>query len=408
MTHFTTFSLLIWVHASRVKNDLAPIYARITVNGKRTNFSLNRKINPNYWDSSKSRAKKNTPKSEKLNRYLAQVEEQIFEAYEELKQNDAFISAQTIKARYFGDDQINKTLLDLVTYHNESMQGILKPGTLKNYKTTKLYIKQFLKAKFNIDDISLKQLSYSFVIEFEHFLKKNPNLNNNGLMKHMERLKKLCHFGYKLEWIDKNPSKSYQLRFEKTQRQMLTKEELEILTTSVLDKQTHQIARDIYVFACYTGLAYGDVYNLTNNNIVIGIDGEKWISTQREKTSTKVMVPLLDRAKSIIKKYKDYPRLEDTQKLLPVYSNQKMNKYIKEVTAILKINKHLTFHTARHTFATTVTLSNGVPIETVSKLLGHNKISTTQIYAKVIETKISEDMSILKQKLCSRKNKDIA
>lgn len=275
------------------------------------------------------------------------------------------------------------------------MQTVLKPGTLKNYKTTESYLKKFIKKIYKVDDIQLKQLNYAFVIDFEQYLHKLPNLNNNGLMKHIERFKKLCKLDVKLEWLEKDPAINYQLHFDKVERDYLTEEELNTLETSILEKQTHKIARDIFVFSCYTGLAYCDVLALTQENIVLGIDGNKWLMTQREKTSTKVRVPLLDSALLIIEKYKNYPKCIQTGKLLPVYSNQKMNQYIKEVTEKLKIKKHLTFHIARHTFATTITLSNGVPIETVSKLLGHTKITTTQIYARVIERKVIEDMKNL-------------
>lgn len=218
-------------------------------------------------------------------------------------------------------------------------------------------------------------------------------------MKHIERFKKLCKLGVKLEWLEKDPSVNYQLHFNKVERGYLTEEELKVLETSTLERQTHKIARDIFMFSCYTGLAYCDVFALTKENIALGIDGNKWISTQREKTSTKVRIPLLDTALTIIEKYRNHPKCIQTGKLLPVYSNQKMNKYIKEVATKLEIEKNLTFHIARHTFATTVTLSNGVPIETVSKLLGHTKIATTQIYARVIERKVSEDMEILRNKM---------
>lgn len=218
-------------------------------------------------------------------------------------------------------------------------------------------------------------------------------------MKHMERFKKLCKLGLRLEWIDKDPSVNFQLHFDKVERHYLTEAELLTLETAILERETHKIARDIFVFSCYTGLAYCDVYSLTHEHIVLGIDGNKWISTQREKTAAKVRVSLLDKALAIIERYRNHPKCEQTGKLLPVYSNQKMNQYIKEVVEKLELEKHLTFHIARHTFATTVTLSNGVPIETVSKLLGHTKIATTQIYARVIEKKVSEDMIKLRNNL---------
>ncbi len=179
----------------------------------------------------------------------------------------------------------------------------------------------------------------------------------------------------------------------------LAKAELEKIKTQELENPTLKLNRDIFVFACYTGLAYADVKALEKNHLQIGVDGQKWIYTRRSKTITPVRILLLQTAEEIINRYKDHPKTERNSTLLPVYSNQKTNHYLKEIAKKAKVKKKLSFHTARHTFATTVTLANGVPIETVSKLLGHTKITTTQIYARVIDSKISSDMDILRMKL---------
>lgn len=398
----TTFGVTFFTRLNSKKTDNALIFVRITVNGKRSEISLKRNVSQKLWDKNKSKVKGNSQEARTLNGYIQQVRNKLYDSYSELQKEGKLITVVTVKSRYLGTDEQNRTLLQLVSYHNKTMQTVLKPGTLKNYRTTEGYLKKFIKEVYKVEDIQLKQLNYSLVIDFEQYLHKLSNLNNNGLMKHLERFKKLCKLGVKLEWLEKDPSINYQLHFDKVERGYLTDDELNILETATLDRQTHKIARDVFVFSCYTGLAYCDVFALTKEHIVLGIDGNKWISTQREKTSTKVRIPLLDTALTIIEKYRNHPKCIQTEKLLPVYSNQKMNQYIKEVTEELKIEKHLTFHIARHTFATTVTLSNGVPIETVSKLLGHTKIATTQIYAKVIERKVSEDITALKNILSSK------
>lgn len=398
----TTFGVTFFTRLNSKKTDNALIFVRITVNGKRSEISLKRNVSQKLWDKNKSKVKGNSQEARTLNGHIQQVRNKLYDSYSELQKEGKLITVATVKSRYLGTDEQNRTLLQLVSYHNKTMQTVLKPGTLKNYRTTEGYLKKFIKEVYKVEDIQLKQLNYSLVIDFEQYLHKLSNLNNNGLMKHLERFKKLCKLGVKLEWLEKDPSINYQLHFDKVERGYLTDDELNILETATLDRQTHKIARDVFVFSCYTGLAYCDVFALTKEHIVLGIDGNKWISTQREKTSTKVRIPLLDTALTIIEKYRNHPKCIQTEKLLPVYSNQKMNQYIKEVTEELKIEKHLTFHIARHTFATTVTLSNGVPIETVSKLLGHTKIATTQIYAKVIERKVSEDITALKNILSSK------
>lgn len=218
-------------------------------------------------------------------------------------------------------------------------------------------------------------------------------------MKHIERLRKMVTLSIKLGWLSTDPFIQYRLKFTKVDKDFLSEKELAEL--EVVDLASHRltVVRDLFVFSCYTGLAYTDVMNLTPSNIHIGIDKEYWLITQRQKTDTDVKVPLLPQALSVIDRFRNHPRAVNKGSLFPLISNQKLNKYLKEVAEKVGISKDLTFHCARHTFATTVTLSNGVPIESVSKMLGHTKISTTQIYARVIEQKLSVDMKALKARL---------
>jgi len=204
--------------------------------------------------------------------------------------------------------------------------------------------------------------------------------------------------------LSQNPFTDFHCSFRKVERDVLSIEEINILETKKFRIARLQVVSDLFVFSCYTGLAYIDVMRLTSQNLSIGIDGEYWLFTERKKTGEKVRIPLLPQAFSILEKYKNSPACLNSGSLLPKLSNQKLNSYLKEVADTSGIEKNLTFHLARHTFATTVTLTNGVPIETVSKLLGHSSIKTTQIYAKVLERKVSEDMSVLKSKL-SQKSK---
>jgi site-specific recombinase XerD len=278
------------------------------------------------------------------------------------------------------------------------MASVLKAGTLKNYFTTERYLNKFLIQKLKIKDIYLKQLNYRFIIDFERFLRnyspssKRKALGNNGVMKHLERFKKMIHFAIKLEWLVKNPFGQFQLKFDRYDRQYLSERELELIENTYFNSQRLERVKDIFIFSCYTGLSYIDVKQLTVHQIVKGIDNNYWIYTKREKTNEVVKIPILPKALAIIDKYKVLSERIGSEMLLPLYSNQKTNCYLKEIAKVCKIHKNITFHVARHTFATTVLLSNGVPIETVSKLLGHTKLSTTQIYARVLEHKISEDI----------------
>jgi site-specific recombinase XerD len=401
----TNFNLLFWVNASRAKNNQVSVYARITVNGKRANISLKRKVTVSEWNSGKGMAKGNKQESRLLNRYLDNVKNRIYEAHQELVKEKAFICSQSIKARFLGEDNEEYSLLTLIDYHNTQMSESLTYGTLKNYFTTQKYIKMFLISKRKTQDIYLSQLKFGFLVDFEKFLRTHipkdhqKKMENNTVMKHIQRLRKMVTLAYKMEWIDKDPFIKFKPAYIKNEREFLREDELQAIIEKVFEIERLTLVKDLFIFSCYTGLSYIDVMNLNQDNIALGIDGGKWIITNRQKTHNKVKIPLLPIAKELINKYEGHIKTKKTKTLFPNISNQKLNSYLKEIADLCGIKKNLTFHIARHTFATTITLSNGVHIETVSKLLGHTKIATTQIYAKVIERKVSEDMALLREKI---------
>ncbi len=396
-----TFTVIFFTRKSRSVPNQLSIYVRITVDGKRAEISLKRSIPSKEWDNSRNRGRGGSQRIRALNAYMDSVYGELLDCHKELLEENRLVSSDAIKCRYLGEDDYSKTLRELIKYHNENMSVVLKEGTMKNYYTTEKYLYRFLAKKRKVNDVRLKQLNYAFVTDFEHFLrnyrdsKKNLLLANNGVMKHLERFKKMLNLAVKLEWMDKNPFNQFQLKYNKYDRQFLDEEELEKLESTDMGNERLERIRDCFVFSCYTGLSYVDVKELNRDNIVKGIDGNHWISTKREKTDKPVKVPLLPKAQEILEKYMQCPEMENKEGLLPISSNQKTNAYLKEIADSCDIVKNLTFHVARHTFATTVMLSNGVPIETVSKLLGHSKLSTTQIYARVVESKISEDIGNL-------------
>lgn len=401
-----TFSILFWINTSRAKNNQAEIYARITVDGKRVNISLKRKVNVDHWNISKKRVNGTNAKAKQINSYMDEVYAQLFQIYQDLKFKGELITAQIIKAHYTGEhsDQ-GKTLKDIMKYHSSKIENTLAPGTIRNFGITENYIFKFLNTKKKTSNIYLKQLNYEFLTDFEIYLSNllpagHPKaLSHNTVMKHIQRFRKIITLAYHMEWIEKEPFVRWKMTFEKTDREFLSDQELKLLEQKVFVSDRLDRVRDLFVFSCYTGISYVDIMNLTTDHMVLGIDGGNWIMTKRQKTNSSVKVPLLPQALEIINKYKDHPMTAVTESLLPVLSNEKLNCYLKEVANFVGIHKNLTFHMARHTFATTVTLSNGVPIETVSKLLGHSKISTTQIYARVLEHKVCDDMNTLKEVL---------
>jgi integrase len=249
------------------------------------------------------------------------------------------------------------------------------------------------------DDIPINKLDHEFIVDFEFYLRSSCKISMVSAAKYIKNLKKIVNSCIAHSWIPKNPFANYKSKAKAGERVYLSQDEL----TNIYEKQftIERLAqvKDIFLFCCYTGLAYADIKKLKRQEIAIGIDGGFWIFTKRKKTDTSTRVPLLEIAIEILDKYKDHPHCEAEGTLLPVLSNQKMNAYLKEIADICNITKTLTFHIARHTFATTVTLSNGVPIETVSKMLGHTNIKTTQHYAKILDIKVSNDMLALRGKL---------
>jgi len=390
------------------KNDQATVFARISVNGRRCEISLKKKVNPQNWDEAKGKARGTKDEIRKLNEHIERVRTLIADGYHELVQQKKVVTVDAVKSLFLGADDNEITLIKLGEYHNTEMKDKLADGTMKNYYTTQKYIAKFLKDKYHRNDISLAELNYKFILDFETFLSKHQPkdhqkpLHNNGIMKHIERLCKMVNMAVTMDWMVKDPFAKYKQHFDKVERFYLTKDELSAIENKKFTIERLQVVKDLFLFSCYTGLAYIDTMNLNAGNIVKGIDGNDWLITSRQKTDTDVRVPLLPQAEELIKKYQDHPKAVNYGTLFPVISNQKTNAYLKEIADLCNINKAITFHIARHTFATTVTLSNGVPIESVSKMLGHTTIRSTQVYAKVVEQKLSEDMQNLKKRMANQ------
>ncbi|WP_224995208.1 site-specific integrase [Cesiribacter sp. SM1] len=400
-----TFGISFFIKKYKLKGELAPVYARITVDGKSLDLSLKRKVPLRNWDEGKGCTKGNKEEIRALAVYLEQVRNRLYDCQQELEKERRLLTAEAVKQRYLGEDESGKTLQELMTYHAEEMKGELAPGTQKNYYTTCKYVRQFLKEKYKTSDLYLEELNYKFIKDFEKFLKNHKPTDHhkpcgqNGAMKHIERLRKMINLAVKEEWIQKDPFLKFKARFEKKERGHLSLEELQRIENKNFSVKRLVLVRDLFVFSCYTGASYIEVSELTPDQVVKGMDGALWLMGQRRKSGEFFKVPLLPQALTIIERYKDDPRAQVQGRLLPVLTNQKLNSYLKEIADLCGVDKNLSFHLARHTFATTVTLANGVPIESVSKMLGHGSIRTTQIYAKVVERKLSEDMKMLREKL---------
>jgi site-specific recombinase XerD len=384
------------------KNGLLPIYQRITVNGERIEMSTSKFIEKAKWNTSAGKIKGSSEEARLINSYLDILKNKVYEAEKWMVNNNLEINAQTFKNKLLGIEEKQRKLMLIFQEHNKRMKELINKefsiNTYKKYETTLAHTKEFLKTQYAINDISIKQIDLAFITDFDFYLRNTKNCNNNSTIKYIRNFGKIVKQCYKNGWLERDPFLNYDGKVKEVERTYLTELEIEALVNKKFQIKRLELVKDLFLFSCFTGLAYIDVFNLTPANIIIGIDGEKWISTHRQKTESASKIPILPVTQMIIDKYENHPQNTNEDKLLPILSNQKMNAYLKEIAAICEINKELTFHIARHTFATTVTLTNGVPIESVSKMLGHKNLRTTQHYAKVLDRKVSEDMKILKDK----------
>ncbi len=294
-----------------------------------------------------------------------------------------------------------KMLSDIWTYHTNQIAGLIgkdyTAGTLQKYKAAFRVLKRFIMIRTQSDDIPLEKIDYRFVKDFDYYLKADYGVKINTAVQIVKKLRTMIKIAIEVGWAKHDPFIAYRAKTVEVFREYLTSNELQQLAEKKLSRKRLHVARDLFLFSCYTGLSYADTAKLTRADIVKGEDGGIWIQTHRVKNNNRVRVPLLSPALRLIDHYKDYPRILDEDFILPKMSNQKANAYLKEITKSLGWSKYLTFHCARHTFATTVTLTNGVPIETVGQMLGHKNIRSTQIYARVTDTKVSRDMQKLKK-----------
>lgn len=396
----STFSILFYAKKSAVKaNGKVPIMGRITVNGKAVQFGAKVDASPQLWSSKAGKAIGRTQEVIELKGILESIKATMTKIYRELQERETTVTPERIKNVFFGIEVQQQMLLELFQKHNDNVEkliGISKSkATHQKYEVTRKHLANFIKEKYNRSDIGIKEINHLFLTDFEVYPLTSAGCNPNTTAKFMQFFKRIVIIAKNNGWLKHDPFANYKIRIKKVDRGYLTQEEVEaIMGKNFATKRLEQI-RDIFVFSCFCGLAYIDVKNLRENNIRTSFDGKLWIMGKREKTDVSFTIPLLDIPKMILDKYKG---TLPEGKILPVPSNQKVNAYLKEIAAICGIEKDLSFHLARHTFAT-LTLSKGVSIESVSKMLGHTNIRTTQIYARITDAKISHDMNAFARKV---------
>jgi site-specific recombinase XerD len=401
-----SFALLFQLkRTKKLSNGNAPIYLRITIDSERVEIATKRTANPDKWNAIAQKVMGNTEDARSVNNHLKTLEQKAYEVYREMIERKIPITAQGVKDRMNGieEEQVCRMLIPIFEDHNRQLEALVgkefAPATVIRYQTTLKHVQNFIKWKYKVPDIDIQDLNHEFVTALEFYLRTVRHCNNNSAVKYIKNLKKIIHICVANNWLVRNPFINYKTKIKEVIRDFLSSEELELIGEKEFKSERLNQVRDVFLFSCYTGLAYADVNKLKRSEISTGIDNQKWIFTTRQKTDTASRIPLLPVALDILKKYEDYPACIYDGKLLPILSNQKMNAYLKEIADVCGIEKELTFHIARHTFATTVTLANGVSIESVSKMLGHKNIRTTQHYAKILDSKVSQDMEMLKLKM---------
>jgi len=399
-----TFALLFILKKPKGKKDpRSHIYIQLTINGQREVWSTQRKCLREHWDVRAKRVTGPRGEAREINAWLELLHARAHTCRQELYAAGKPFTATDIRKLMQGEELFPpKTLSDVWHYHYNQVASLLGKdytySTIQKYNTSWKALKRFMKLRSGEEDIRLDALDLRFVREYEVWLKTDYGVINNTAVAMVRKLRMVVRLAFELGWLQRNPFLAHRMHLDEVHRDYLTSQELLQMATKQFYPARLNIVRDMFLFSCYTGLSYADAVKLRPEDLLTGEDGDRWIQTHRMKNNNRVRVPLLDPAHRLIDHYKDHPRTADGRFLLPRISNQKANQYLKEIMKQLKWTKLLTYHIARHTFATTVTLTNGVPIETVGQMLGHKNIRTTQHYARVTDTKIAQDMQPLKEK----------
>lgn len=401
-TEKSTFRILFYLKRTKtLNNGKLTIFMRITINGERVEISTHQSVESHLWNQGKAIVKGVSNSSRQINDYLEHLRLKVFQYKKEIENSDQEVSARTLGDLLQGKSAQRKGLVELFLEHNKSCRELvgrdIAPATITRYETTLMHVKNFIQTKYRQEDVSLQSINHEFITNFEHYLKTVRKCGHNTTVKYIRNLRKIVRIALSNDWLKLDPFRNISYHLKEVNRDYLTDSELKLLINKEFSIERLSRIKDIFLFCCFTGLAFSDVKSLDKENITQGINNQKWLRTKRKKTGNPSEIPLLQVPTIILKKYKNDPICLLQQKLLPVGSNQRMNSYLKEIADLCGIKKHLSTHTARHTFATTVTLTHGVSMEAVSKMLGHSNISTTKQYARIVDTLIIDEMKKVQQ-----------
>ena len=404
----STFSVIFYLKKSKVKKDgTSPIMGRITVDGTQAQFSCKVSIEAKLWGIKGGRAIGKSITARDINRALDKLRATITKHYQEIMERDNFVTAEKVRNAFQGLEYRKHTLItlydDFLTDYAQKVEcGLKSKRTLQKYHAVYKHLKSFLQTRYHLSDIALKEIQPTFATDFETFLLTYCHLSHNTVWLYSFPVRMLMHRAMENGWLVRYPFSDYNISQQRPERVFLTKEEIRLLIDVPKLTPAQTFIRDMFLFCTFTGLAYIDLKNLREENIVRSpLDGDVWIRTRRQKTSVEVNVKLLDIPLQILDKYSG---LSNNGYLFPIPSHVYCCNLLKTIIKKCGIDKHVTWHVARHTMATVVCLSNGMPIESVSSLLGHKCITSTQIYAKITNEKLGREMDALSTKLTDISN----
>jgi len=399
-----SFRILFFIAKKRLmKNGEAPVYLRITIDGISDETRIKRSVPVEHWNQSKECSRGKSRGALELNEYIRTLRQKAFSIHKELVLEEVYVTAKIILGKLFGGGEDVKTLLGIFREHNQKCRQLIgidySDITVRRYDNCAKYIGELIKLKYDKEDLTLKELNGEFIREFEFYMKTEKSCQQNTVIRYMKCFKKITNLAIANEWMTKNPFAGIKFREQEVHKEFLTWEEINAIHTKEFEIPRLDLIRDIFIFCCWSGLAFIDVQNLRPEHIIQDNGGNLWIRKTREKTNNMCNIPLLSIPSQILEKYRLHPICQKKGVLLPVMCNQKMNSYLKEIADFCGIEKDITTHTARHTFATTVTLANGVALTNVARMLGHTSTRMTEHYAKVLNHNISSDMKKVQNKM---------
>jgi integrase len=400
----STFSICFFIKKSKLlKNGNAPLFMRVTINGRRWETSTQVGVDPDKWDSKKEKARGSDRNSYLVNETIDNARHKVQNIKLKMSQEEKPLTLANIQYGFTDRQRVERTIVKLFDEHNNNCVrkiGVqMAKATYERYLTCYKHFKDFLSFEYKVDDLPICDINKDVYEKFELYLRTEKKCANNTTIKYIRNFNKIVRIAIEKGWLRSSPYKEVGFKLEEVDKPYLSKAELDAISEKEITIPRLDLIRDIFTFCCYTGLAFSDIKELSGDNIVIGIDSHTWISKHRKKTNVISKIPLLTIAEKLIEKYKNNPVCIIKGVLFPVPSNQKMNAYLKEIADLCGITKTLTTHTARRTFATTIMLHNGINMEAVSKMLGHTSLYMTRKYAKVDEQYISQETKGIEEKL---------